>query len=255
MEETDTSKLKSILKVDFVDENSIWLTSSHTLRKVIGVLGMGLPLLLFLFLYLDNGLNEPLESISHYYYTRVSGVFVAILSILGIFLIIYKGKEPIDFVISLLAGIFILCVVCFPTGNITDICCDTNKKYSVTLIQPSDTREIFHYISAGIFLACLSFMSIFLFTKSDKSPKERGSKKGIRNRIYRVCGAIMVIAILIIFAGFLKIIPEQFYNKYHFTFWMETLAVESFGFSWLIKGETLFQDINPIKNINHKQNQ
>lgn len=144
----------------------------------------------------------------------------------------------------MLAGIFILCVVCFPTSNITDICCDTNKKYAVTIIKPNDVREIFHYISAGIFLLCLAFMSLFIFTKSNKLPDERGSKKVIRNRIYRVCGVSMIIAILIIFAGFLKIIPKQFYDDNHITFWMETLAVESFGFSWLIKGETLFKDIN-----------
>lgn len=99
MEKINDSKLKSMLNVDYKDENSIWLTNSLTLRKVIGILGMSLPLLLFLFLFLDNGLNEPLDSISHYYYTRVSGIFVSILSILGIFLIIYKGIKPIDFVV------------------------------------------------------------------------------------------------------------------------------------------------------------
>jgi hypothetical protein len=52
----------------------------------------------------------------------------------------------------------------------------------------------------------------------------------------------MILAILIIFAGFLKIIPSAFYEKHHLTFWMETVAVESFGFSWLIKGDTFFRD-------------
>ena len=200
---TNTSKFLSMLNVDFINDNSIWLSNSYTLRKFIGILGMGLPFLLVVFLYIATGLNHPLDSISHYYFTRVSSIFVSVLSILGIFLIIYKGKKPVDFIVSLIAGVFAICVICFPTGNITEICCDINKKYSVTILHPSNFRESFHYISAGIFLICLSFMSIFLFTKSDKSPKTRGGRKVIRNRIYRVCGAIMIIAILIIFSGFL----------------------------------------------------
>lgn len=86
-------------------------------------------------------------------------------------------------------------------------------------------------------------MSIFLFTKSDKTKEERGVKKKIRNRIYRVCGVLMIFAITVIFlGGFCKLIPEDIYQNHQLTFWMEALAVESFGFSWLIKGETLFKD-------------
>ncbi len=100
----------------------------------------------------------------------------------------------------------------------------------------------FHYISAGIFLLCLAYMSIFLFTKSDKSPTERGSKKIQRNRVYRICGVLMVLAVVIIASESLSIIPPTYYTTHKVTFWMETLAIESFGFAWLIKGETFFRD-------------
>lgn len=229
------------INLDFKSDD-IWLTNSKTLRKVIGILGMGLPLLLFIFLFVDNGYRFPLSSISHYYYTRVSSIFVAILSMLALFLIIYKGKERVDFFVSLTAGLFALCVVCFPTDNISTICTDVAKPYSVTILPESAFRTNFHYISAGIFLGCLTYMSLFLFTKSNKSPSKRGSKKVLRNRIYRVCGVLMLLAILTIFAGLLKLIPEPFYSENCLTFWMETLAVEAFGFSWLVKGEALFED-------------
>lgn len=242
MKQATTNKITEMLDVDFKEDNTIWLTNSLTLRKVIGILGMGLPFLLFLFLYIDTDLAQPLQSISHYYYTRVASVFVAILSVLAMFLIIYKGKEPIDFFISLTAGLFALCVVCFPTGNITETCCDGNFVYSVTYLKISAFREGFHYASAGIFLGCLAYMSLFLFTKSDKSPQHRGSKKVVRNRIYRVCGILMIAAILVIGAGYFELISRTFYENNQLTFWMETVAVESFGFSWLIKGETLFKD-------------
>jgi hypothetical protein len=242
MTKSKQSNLDTFLKVDYREDNSIWLTNSLTLRKIIGVLGMGMPLLLFVFLYLDNGLQQPLESISHYYYTRVSGIFVIILSLLAFFLIVYKGKEPIDFYISLLAGVFALLVVLFPTSNITEICGDSTKKYSVTILPISDFRMHFHYTAAGLFFLCLSYMSFFLFTKSNKSPSKRGINKIIRNRIYRTCGVLMVLAILVLFAGSLKIIHPSYFKTFPLTFWMETLAIESFGFAWLVKGETLFKD-------------
>ena len=52
----------------------------------------------------------------------------------------------------------------------------------------------------------------------------------------------MIIALLVIFAGFLNWIPTPIYDENHLTFWMETVAIESFGFSWLVKGEALFKD-------------
>jgi succinate dehydrogenase hydrophobic anchor subunit len=245
MTKSKQSDLNTFLKVDYKEDNSIWLTNSLTLRKIIGVLGMAMPLLLYVFLYFDNGLQQPLESISHYYYTRVSGIFVIILSLLAFFLIVYKGKEPIDFYISLFAGIFALLVVLFPTNNITETCCDSIKKYAVTFLPVTDLstfRMYFHYTVAGFFFICLSYMSFFLFTKSSKSPSERGAKKTIRNGIYRTCGILMLLAILVLFAGSLKIISASYFKTFPLTFWMETLAIESFGFAWLVKGETLFKD-------------
>ncbi len=239
MDYLNLSKLASFLNLDYKTENTIWLTSSYTLRKTIGILGMALPFLLYLFMYIANGYTKPLESISHYYYTRVSGIFVSIMSVMAIFLIIYKGKERIDFFVSLLAGIFALLVVFFPTGNISDIA----KICSVTNLPEDEFRKNFHYISAGIFLGCLAFMSIFIFTKSDKSPEKRGTRKIVRNRIYKICGIIMLLAIAIVFLEeIFDLIPENPYKDNQLIFWMEVLAVESFGFSWLIKGKTIFKD-------------
>ncbi|HRM11932.1 MAG TPA: hypothetical protein PLV47_02945, partial [Flavobacterium sp.] len=52
MEETKISKLSAILNADFSEEDTIWLTNGKTLRKTIGVLGMALPFLLLLSLYI-----------------------------------------------------------------------------------------------------------------------------------------------------------------------------------------------------------
>lgn len=242
MKESEKSELNVLLKKTDLENNSIWLTNSLTLQKLIGILGMMMPLLLFVFLYLDNGLKYPLESISHYYFTRVCGIFVIILSLLAVFLIVYKGKDKVDFYVSTAAGILALIVVLFPTSNLTQLCGDLTKRYAVTILPESNFRMYFHYSAAGLFFLCLSYITVFLFTKSNKSPNERGLKKTIRNRIYRTCGTLIFLAVLILFVGSIKIIPAEFFKNYPLTFWMETLAIESFGFAWLIKGETLFKD-------------
>ncbi len=243
MKNTARSKINDSLNLDYNEESDVWVSNGCTLRKLIGILGMLLPILLLTYLMIVNNLYIPLHSISHYFYTRAGSIFIIIVSLLAIFLIIYKGVEPIDFYISSTAGIFALCVLLFPTSNLCDVLGDVNTKYCVTNIPSNEFREIFHYISAGIFLLCLAYMSIFLFTKSNQPIKSRGTKKITRNKIYRTCGIIMVLSILVIFlGGFLEIIPTTFYEANHLTFWMETVAIEAFGFSWLIKGETLIKD-------------
>ena len=236
------ARINKLLNLDYLEKDKIWLTKQNTLKKLIGILGMLLPILLYLFLLLDGKIVSPLASISHYYYTRASGVFVSIISLLGFFLLIYKGKAPIDFYISSLAGLFALCLVLFPTTNISDICCDAQKPFSVTRLNISVFRSTFHLISSGVFLTCLAILSIFFFTKSNMPIGKRSPLKPLRNKIYRTCGITMIVALIIIAFRFANIIPANFYDKNHLTFWMESIAVESFGISWLIKGKQFFND-------------
>lgn len=240
-----TKKVNNMINLDYTKDDDIWLKNSKTLRKLIGVLGMALPFILIIITFLFFDLARPIESISHYYYTRAGTVFTVILSVIAIFLIVYSGKAPKDFYISTLAGVFALFVVFFPTGNLSAECCDTLRAYSVTFIKGNasvEFRETFHLVSAALFLLLLAYMSFFLFTKSNKPPEHRGKKKKIRNRIFRVCAVLIVASLIIILLGFTGVIPDDIYNGNQLTFWMETLAVESFGFAWLIKGEAMFKD-------------
>ena len=247
MQNKMTRKVHDMMNLDYSKDDDIWLKKSKTLRKLIGVLGMLLPFLLIIITFLFFDLSRPIESISHYYYTRAGTVFTVILSVIAIFLIVYSGKAPKDFYISTLAGIFALFVVFFPTGNLSTECCDTLTAHSVTFIKGNASagfREVFHLVSAALFLLLLAYMSYFLFTRSDKPPAQRGKKKRLRNRIYRVCAVLIVLSLIIILLGFTKVISSEIYDGNQLTFWMETLAVESFGFAWLIKGEAMFSD-NP----------
>jgi hypothetical protein len=236
------------LGLDFSNENdNIWLKNSMTLRKWIGILGMFLPLLLWLFLYVSTGLREPLDSISHYYYTRVDSIFIIIMGIIALFLIIYSGPKAYDFYVSSLAGLSALVLLLFPTSTILKNVPSEIIPYTNTILVENLNREYLHYASAAVFLLCLAVMSLFFFTKSNETKATMGVRKKIRNRIYIICGTSMILALLVMFISALLIrngsLDEELYNSLNMTFWMETLAVESFGISWLVKGETLFPDL------------
>lgn len=240
------TQMEKLLKVEFTGEDNIWLQSGKALRRLVGLLGMLMPIVLFLYLLIATGRTEPLASLSHYFFTRAGSIFAVILSLMAVFLILYKSRERIDFYISTLAGIGALIVVLFPTSNLYDTCnvCATQGAAPiVTYINSADLLPNLHLGAAAVFLCCLAYMALFLFTKSNKAPKDRGSRKIIRNRIYRICGVLMIVALLVMVLGMAGIImtPEQ-YEANHITFWMETVAVESFGVAWFVKGETIFTD-------------
>jgi hypothetical protein len=167
-----------------------------------------------------------------------------VLSLLAIFLILYKGYSEMDFYVSFIAGVFALFVVLFPTGNLSQTCCDLNSN-AVTYLQVNSftgIREKLHFFSAGVFLLSLAYMSFFQFTKSDQSFRDMKVPKKIRNLIYRSSAIIMCLAILVIILGSSELILKGIYNEHHLTFWMETIAIESFGISWLVKADTIFRD-------------
>jgi O-antigen/teichoic acid export membrane protein len=230
---------------DFSDPREIALTNQDTLRKLVGILGMLLPLFLYLFLLVDTGFTKPMPSISHYYHTRSCSIFVIVVSLLAIFLMIYKGKEKIDFYLSLLAGTFALLLLLFPANNLPDdFRC---KACVVTTLKESEFRPAFHLVSAALFLLILAIMAIFLFTRSKRTKETRGRQKRRRNRIFRTCGAIIIFSLLIMLAGIKFELFGTFYEENNLTFWMETLAVEAFGFAWFVKGEAILKD-EPEKN-------
>ena len=222
---------------------AIWLHSAKNFRRIVGLNGMLLPILLWAFLYLSSGNAEVLESISHYYYTPANSIFIGIMATLSMFLVVYNYKDrKLDFVLSCIAGIAAICVILFPTNNLVDSAAAVDGSYIISYTQPSSFRVGFHYVSAALFFLVLAYMSAFLFTKSNPA-KPRSPHKRLRNRIYRVCAVLMVLSILaILLLGKLNLIPELPYDEWKLTFWLEVLAVESFGISWLVKGEFFFGD-------------
>jgi len=92
-------------------------------------------------------------------------------------------------------------------------------------------------ICASVFFIILAGFSIFFFTMGASHPTRQKLK---RNLIYVVCGVVMIaclVAIVIFFNFFLDDNPDS-----NFVFWAETIALISFGVSWITKGGTLYPD-------------
>ena len=240
-------KMSKMLDIDFdTTKDDIWLQSAKTLSRIIGVLGMLLPILLWLFLWVVGNHPKVLPSISHYYFTRSNVIFIMVVSLIAIFLLVYK-KSKGGFLLSTLAAIGAFLLLLFPTNALVDKCCDVCNSVSIAHIDDSVFRNTFHYISAAIFLGSLATMSLFVFTKDNRKkllyePEScTPTKVKHQNIVYRVCGIIMILALLVIVWG--SYIPafKPIYEANNLTFWMETIAVEAFGFSWLVKGETVFK--------------
>ena len=194
------------------------------MRRCIGFLGAGLPILLFVDSCMTGYERDSISAFYYYPEPYINGAFIGIMCAIGVFLICYRGhgrNEPggekdwfDDNTITHVAGFAALGVAIFPTVDPAiekDLChileCD-EKVY-----------RVLHYLSAFILFGCLSRMS-FRFSRNNANLK--------RNKLYRGCGVLIVVMIIVValfgFVWDLKI------------FWPEVIIVWAFATSWIVKG-------------------
>jgi hypothetical protein len=189
------------------------------LRRIVGLLGVFLPIILLLWGFALSGWGVVLPSISDYYGLRTRDALVGILFTIGWFLFSYEGYDWRDAVAGKLACLFALCVALFPNSG-------------------TPTEEHIHFVSALLLFLTLAYFSLFLFTKSAPVMTLR---KVQRNAVYRVCGVIMLVAMALV--GLYYQLPDANpLAALHPAFWLETIALWAFGVSWFVKGETLLKD-------------
>jgi hypothetical protein len=200
--------------------------SYRALRKMVGILGIALPFVLFAGAW-DQGIQS---SVSYYYHTDMRDVFVGALCVIGFFLLSYRGHEPKDDYVGDAACVFVLIVAFIPTAK-----------------DPAAQQEIIsfgnlHLLSATAFFATLSYFSLFLFTKTHQNGTPTRRKQQ-RNRIYRICGGTMILCILLIML-YMQV-PKKELTWLHAmnpVYWLEAIAISAFGLSWLTKGRAILNE-------------
>lgn len=207
------------------DETEERLIVSHlTLRRVVGILGVALPVILALWGFALCECIELQNSISDYYSLRTRDALVGILFAIGWFLFAYRGYDVGDSIAGYLACLFALGVALFPNSS------------------GDDWQRVVHFTSAVMLFLVLSYFALFLFTKSNEPRESWTDQKKLRNRIYVACGAVMLICIVLIglYFGLLK---DTAVSDIKPVFWLESLVLWTFGISWFVKGQTLWKDV------------
>lgn len=201
------------------------------LRQTLGVIGVALPIVLAVGrIVFEHPDTVFLTSISAYYYSSMGNVFVGSLCAIGVFLWAYRGYMKIDTWAGHIAGLASIGVALFPTTPTTT----TNPTPLQSFIGDG------HLFFATCFFAAMAFFSLKLFRMTDPASLPTPRKK-IRNKIYAICGWTIIAALILIFA--LRFLPQNSaFFSYTPTFWLESIAVEAFGISWLVKGEALLGD-------------
>jgi len=211
------------------------VSTYRRIRRSIGYLGVGLPIVLILFSLIPFFKTSIQPSISHFYYTNLREIFTGTLCAVGLFLVRYKGFGNKkwwrnDNLLTNIAGVMAFGVAFFPTDPIFP------ATRNNTLI-PYDWNFLggLHFTFAGTLFLSFSILSIFVFTLGQKS--ESGIQKSLfdENNIYRFCGYSIIL--------FIALVPlcNAFKLFTHSTLVLEALSLFAFGFSWLIKGRALGQ--------------
>lgn len=207
--------------------------SYYRIRKMLGWLGLALPVVLIIGGWLSQQTVEP--SISDYYHTLMRDAFVGTLTAIGLFLIAYPGHDPdkgehvSDDLITTVAGIAAFGVAYFPNearmqANLLGSITQQALGYKVAAAA--------HYFSAVIFLGALAALCLRKFARTAKP---------LRRRIYRACGwTILAMTVLVIVASWFKIRgpegPQKIVNDWMLVLWFEAIAIWAFALAWLVKG-------------------
>ena len=205
-------------------ENQNQVISYLNLRTLIGLLGLTLPFLLVIVDSISRCGFYIEFSISDYYDNGTPGdLLVGVLFVLGFFLVSYKGYNKTDDRVADIGFLAALGVALCPT---------TSKIPAI---------HILHFVFALMLFSVFIIFSLILFRKTRKASTPTPQKK-TRNGVYKTCGIIMILSVLGIIVSLQKPF-EDFSNRYSLVFWFETIALISFGFSWIVKGEVFWKDV------------
>lgn len=222
------------------------------MRRIIGLIGFFLPIILLTITYSHN--NNILPSISDYYYSKADVIFVSALTTIGFFLYAQKSVKQKENILFKVLSVFSFLIILFPTNVRKEFILISEKSYSINEIdnfqQLTCSKPEFvgylHLFSAFLFFSFLIVMIFIKFIPEEKT-KNNLSLKII---LYKFCAWIMILSILcIIIIKLLSIYynwsPETW--TFPLVFTSECLCLCAFGFSWFLYGhglELLMKDEN-----------
>jgi hypothetical protein len=204
-------------------------TRSH--RQMIGYLGLLLvPAVVVLAgIRPSTGIGDPwaiLPSISAYYYTGGTAVFVGVLCALSVFLFTYQGydneKNVTDRATAMFGGLAAAVVALFPAAAPEGV---------DELLWWTRATGAIHYVAAALLLGSFAVFCLWLFPRSHRGQwrafAELDAVKQARNTVYLVCGLAIVGSLIWAGSSIWTNAP---------IFLPECIALLAFAAAWLVKG-------------------
>ncbi len=184
------------------------------LRLIMGIIAFSLPLIV------DAFSTGELPSISASYHTESRDPFVGLLFVVGALLFAYRGHNAKENLGSNVAALAAIGVALFPTAD-----------------PPGSGRWVamVHYGCAIILFAILAW---FCFGPFRTRTKGATGKKGRRARIYLICGAAIVGAMVGLLLAKLML-PADTVIQFELTYWAEFIALWAFGIAWITAGKVV----------------
>lgn len=190
----------------------------HFQRFMLGIICGLLPAacLLFGMPGMFRGVNFPwwYNSISATYYANSKSCMIIALGLCAFFLFTYKGYDLGDRLFTSVAAVAALGVVFFPVNT------EGAGDYVGLLAVPLGLSNALHSVSAAVLFGSFALMTLTQF------PKGRQARK---NRLYRVCGVMMLVAMAGIPGGHFLGLPG------YTTMVCEAVLLEAFSVAWIAK--------------------
>lgn len=210
---------------DRSDPRVLYARSYLVIRLVVGVIGICLPILLWVLdaLVLRGGPTTR-GSLSAYYHSGARDLFVGALCITGCLLLTYLAAQRAtwDYWLSTVAGAAVLGVALLPTAR------PDNYLGPPTPLQArwgEDVVAAIHFSCAGVFILSLAALC-FVFAARDE-------RYGGRPGLHRACGIAILAAVAWVLLGTVADLSIGWLTSLYVG---EVVSVWAFGLSWLVKG-------------------
>ena len=209
------------------------------LNKLLGILCFLLAPLSIGFGLFGLKVNGPSYwwSISATYFASSKIWMIGLLFTTAVLFFSYKGYDKIDRIITDISGLAAFLIIAFP--------CNCSAATSNDILFPfidMKYSNIVHCVSAGLLFASFAIMIAWRFPKTSKETNnpiiifkdafsiQYGGRKRMRNRIYYICAAVIVIfSILQVITSLLHIPQMTVINEF--------FMLSAFSVAWITKGE------------------
>ncbi|MDH4451247.1 MAG: hypothetical protein QE265_11770 [Rhodoferax sp.] len=259
-----SSATRDLPDVPVPPASSTEVFSDRDIMLIVGLIAFFLSPAVWVINGLRCGTIYPATSVSQYYFSGAHVVFVGGLVTVGVLLLSYRGwgfpvranRVPwsLQHVFSVASGLCALGVGLIPTAldpqplrHFGDACSQCNQL--VTSLDAVRLTGLPAHWEPGIHTGCAVLLFLWLtytamnnFTEPSTDYLERHApaRKALRNRIYRMCAAAMVVGMVLCLLSILGVKVTCFVRACDLQLFIgESLALAAFGVAWLVKSRWL----------------